>query len=148
LAIAFSIQSTVPSAPLFAPHRHYNSGFVNPFYGNVVAVPYAYPVYVSDPGVDDSSEEADYRGGPTIFDRRGPGTQEYYRPERREREEEDYRATATAEPAPPASAPSEPAPPAEIAKQPHTVLVFRDGRQLEVVNYAIVGLRFSIWAMD
>ena len=124
--------------PVFAPHRHRNPGFANTFYGNVVAVPYAYPVYVSEPGVDDSMEEADYRGGPTIFDRRGPGTQEYYRPEPRDRDE-DYRLAAPSEPVRPEPVPAEPAPPAEVAKQPHTMLVFKDGHTLEIVNYAIVG---------
>jgi hypothetical protein len=119
--------------PFFSSRRHRNSGFASPFFGNVVAVPYAYPVYVSDPGVDDSMEEEDYRGGPTIFDRRGSGTWEDYRPERRDRDE-DYRVTAPAE-----TAPSEPAPQAEVAHQPRTVLVFKDGRQLEIMNYAIVG---------
>jgi hypothetical protein len=127
----------VHQRPFFGPRRQHN-GFVNPFYGNVVAVPYAYPVYVSDPGVDDSMEEEDYRGGPTIFDRRGPGA-EYYRPERRMREEEDYRATAPSEPAPREPVRSEPAPQAEIANQPRTVLIFKDGHRLEIMNYAIVG---------
>jgi len=117
--------------PFFGPHRHRNPGFVTPFYGNVVAVPYAYPVYVMDPGVDDSMEEEDYRGGPTVFDRRGPGPREYTRPERRDpdQDQEDYRVTA----------PSQPAPQAEVANQPRTVLVFKDGRRLEILNYAIVG---------
>lgn len=119
--------------PIFAPHRHRDRGFGRPFYGNVIAVPYAYPVYADDPGVDDSMEEQDYRGGPTVFDRRGPGTEDYVRTERRgpdrERDEEDYRATA----------PAEPQPQAEIANQPRTVLVFKDGHQLEILNYAIVG---------
>jgi hypothetical protein len=123
--------------PFFTQHRHRNPGFVNPFFGNIVAVPYAYPVYVMEPAVDDSMEEEDYRGGPTVFDRRGPGTREYARPERRshdernrdERDEEDYRAPA----------PSEPTPQAAVSNQPRTVLVFKDGRRLEVLNYAIVG---------
>jgi len=111
-------------------HHHRNSGFISPFFGNVVAVPYAYPVYVMEPGVDDSMEE-DYRGGPTIFDRRGPGTREYARPERRaqQEEEEDYRVSSR----------SEPPKQQEVAEQPHTVLVFRDGHKLEIANYAIVG---------
>jgi len=118
----------VNQGPCFLPHRHRNPGFVSPFFGNIVAVPYAYPVYVMEPAVDDSMEE-DYRGGPTIFDRRGPGTREYARPERRNQEEEDYRATMT----------SEPARQPEVTDQPRTVLVFKDGRQLEILNYAIVG---------
>jgi hypothetical protein len=115
-----------------------NRGFVNPFFGSVVAVPY--PVYVMEPGIDDSMEQVqqmepeDYRGGLTIFDRRGSGTQEYSRPvpqRRREEaaEEEDYRTR----PAP------EPAPQQEAAEQPRTLLVFKDGHQREVANYAIVG---------
>ncbi len=105
-------------------HHHRNGGLISPFFGDIVAVPYAYPVYVMEPGVDDSMEE-DYRGGPTIFDRRGPGTREYARPERRaqQEEEEDYRVSSQQ----------------EVADQPRTVLVFKDGHELEIANYAIVG---------
>ncbi len=120
--------------PFFSPHRHHNASFVSPFFGNVVAVPYAYPVYVTDPGVDDSMEEEDYHGAPTVFDRRGPGMRDSA-PELRERagrnqDEEDYRV---------ATAPSGPAPQPEVTNQPRTVLVFKDGRRLELLNYAIVG---------
>src|SRR5450631_1894621 len=117
----------------FAPHRRRNPGFYSPFYGNVVAVPYAYPVYVTDPGGDDSMEEEDYRGGPTIFDRRGPGTSEYAAPEQRnfqgQDRDEDYRTPT----------PAGPAPQPDVPDQPRTVLVFKDGRRLEISNYAIVG---------
>src|SRR5206468_12159020 len=84
-----------------------------------------------EPGVDDSMEEEDYRGGPTIFDRRGPGTREYAKPERRtERsEEENYR---------PSSSP-EASKQQEVTEQPRTLLVFKDGHQLEIANYAIIG---------
>ncbi len=111
-------------------HQHRNSGFISPFFGNAVAVPYAYPVYVMEPGEDDSMEE-DYRGRPTIFDRRGPGTREYARPERRaqQEEEEDYRVSFRSD------APKQ----QEVADQPRTVLVFKDGHELEIANYAIVG---------
>ena len=117
----------INQGPFFFHHHHRNPGFVNPFFGDIVAVPYAYPVYVMEPGGDDSMEE-DYRGGPTIFDRRGPGTREYVRAERRNGE--DYpRATAS----------SESAKQPEVADQPRTVLVFKDGHQTEILNYAIVG---------
>jgi hypothetical protein len=127
------INHGIHQGPFFGQHHRRNRGFFSPFYGSVLAVPYpyAYSDYVMDPGVDDSMEE-DYRGGPTIFDRRGSGTSEYPRPEIRDRDErnqEDYRTAA----------PPEPAPQAEAAKQPRTVLVFKDGRQLEILNYAIVG---------
>lgn len=76
-------------------------------------------------------EPEDYSGGPTIFDRRGPGTA--YRGERyAEHPPRDERAEA---------APESAAPPGErpVADQPKTVLVFKDGHQAEVENYAIVG---------
>src|SRR5438045_5164350 len=40
----------IHSGPIGFRHPHRGSGFVNPFFGNVVAVPYAYPVYVMEPG--------------------------------------------------------------------------------------------------
>ena len=123
--------------PEFFQHRRrsgFRSGLRSPFFGDVVAVPYAYPVYVGDPGVDDSMEmetQEDYRGGPTIFDRRGDGIEDYRRSEPQVRGErirpEDYRQSRE-------SSQSE-----DVAEQPRTVLVFKDGRQLEVMNYAIVG---------
>ena len=131
----FHFQQPLHQRPIFAPHRHRDRDFGRPFYGNVIAVPYAYPVYVDSPGVDDSMEEEGYRGGPTVFDRRGDGTEEYMQSGRRDqarepnRDQDDYR-TAT---------PTEPAPQAEVVPQPRTVLVFKDGHQLEILNYAIVG---------
>src|SRR6266567_6017677 len=126
----------IHSGPIGFRHPHRGTGFVNPFFGNIVAVPYAYPVYVMDPGIDDSMEE-DYRGGPTIFDRRGPGTDEYVRPRAQAREEDDYRADTRSRAAEPSA--TEPTPQQEVAEQPRTVLVFKDGHQREVANYAIVG---------
>jgi len=109
-------------------HRR-NSGVVSPFFGDIVAVPYAYPVYMTDTGVDDSMEE-DYRGGPTIFDRRGSG-EDHRRPQARD--EEDYRSTSSEAPADQQAVAEKP------VQQPSTVLVYKDGHQSEVVNYAIVG---------
>ncbi len=59
-------------------HHHHQRGQFFPG-GGAVYIPYAYPVVGEpDPGdaVADQQEnqpEDDYRGGPTIFDRRGPG---------------------------------------------------------------------------
>jgi len=124
----------------FGFRHHRNFGRSSPFFGDIVAVPYAYPVYVMDPGVDDSMEQDDYRGGPTIFDRRGPG-EEYYKPRERE---EDYRRRSESD-----SAKEEPRreePLAEQARteppvqaQPPTMLVFKDGHESQILNYAIVG---------
>jgi hypothetical protein len=137
----------VQQHPVFSGNRHRNGfgnhGLGNPLSGNVVAVPYAYPVYVMEPGVDDSMEQMepeDYRGGPTIFDRRGPG-EDYSRPaprryreaSRQTEDEEDYRTAPARE-----SAVQQPAPEQEVAEQPRTLLVFKDGSRREVANYAIV----------
>src|SRR5437870_4923932 len=96
-------------------HRR-SSAFASPFFGNIVAVPYAYPVYMTDTGVDDSMEEQeDYRGGPTIFDRRGSG-EDYRRPQARD--EEDYRERSREAPADQQAVAEKP------AQQPSTVLVY------------------------
>lgn len=128
-------------------HRH--PGLISPFFGATYYVPYvpypympyAYPYDVTDPGIDDSMEE-DYRGGPTIFDRRGQGQRDYVRPER-----QDQGPAADAAPSESATkakaADETPQPvyvtPQPVPDQPNTVLVFRDGHELEVTNYAIVG---------
>src|SRR5438067_468578 len=57
------------NSPRLFRHRRHDSSFF-PVGGAVYAVPY--PVVV-EPAADDSMEEEDYRGGPTIFDRRGSG---------------------------------------------------------------------------
>ena len=68
------INPLFPSAanpPRLFHHRHHhdNNAFF-PVGGAVYAVPY--PVAV-EPAADNSEDEEDYRGGPTIFDRRGSG---------------------------------------------------------------------------
>lgn len=118
-------------------NRHRRSGFINPYYGAGYYIPYDYPYDYGDydvmsPGVDDTMEEDYERPGPTIFDSHGVGARDYPRPE--SRREDDYRSERNSESAPERSA--EPEPPAD---QSPTVLVFKDGRQVEVVNYAIVG---------
>jgi hypothetical protein len=114
-------------------HRHQNGQFFPG--GGAVYVPYAYPVdgefdVQTEQGQPQDPEE--YRGGPTIFDRRGPGTPithpdvDAYSP----------RSSVTrteAEAAPP------PQPEEPVADLPQVVLIFKDGHQLEVQNYAVIG---------
>jgi hypothetical protein len=88
-----------------------------------VPVPYA----VGDSGVDEDAadDDANYQGGPTVFDRRGQGAESYVPP---------------VENAPPAHAAQADDPPAEPEPAPvPTMLVFKDRHKLEVGNYAIVG---------
>ena len=102
--------------------RHRNNNYAYPLI-YAVPVPYADDNNVVDDSADDDS---DYLGGPTIFDRRGSGASSYI-PGIRD-VPPAHSSPAVADP------PSDPAP----AQEP-TALVFKDGRQLEVGNYAIVG---------
>ncbi len=108
------------------PHRHHDAVYGSPW---VYAVPVPYAVGA---GATDTENDADdgaddtYQGGPTVFDRRGSGAASYIPPVRDvPRPHSDNTAEASV-------ADSDPSP------QP-TVLVFKDGRKLEVGNYAILG---------
>lgn len=120
--------------------RHHHRGFINPYYGGYgygggYYIPYGYDYsdYGSDysvmePEVDDSMEE-NYPG-PTIFDRYGRAV-----PRPQPRASDDYRSDLKSEP----QTPQVTVPPQPVADQPDTVLVFKDGHEVEVHNYAIVG---------
>jgi hypothetical protein len=92
-----------------------------------------------DPGVDDSMEEEYAAPGPAAFDGSRIPPRAY------ERSQDDYRANLNRER--PREEPAEteqeiqrPSPVAEpVQNQPNTVLVFKDGHQQEVGNYAIIG---------
>jgi len=120
--------------PVFVRHPgfHHHRQFAFPgFFGGGYYIPYAYPDYdMADTGVDDSMENAGY--GPTIFDRSGQAPVPVASPPP---SNEDYRAELRAR----AEAPAAPPVQQPVAEQPPTVLVFKDGHQQEVVNYAIVG---------
>jgi len=102
------------------------SGFPGGF-GGAYAVPYAYPFpYYA----------GDYSGDPQGYYMDDPppaaDPQAQRQDDARQQLEEDYRAELNAE--------RQPAPSADpVTSQPSTVLVFKDGHQLEVGNYAIVG---------
>jgi hypothetical protein len=119
-----------PGAPIGNLHHHL------PFFP-VWGGYYAYPTYIDSGdayqqnfGSADNSENPDeYRGGPTIFDRRGDG--QYLPSDSARRSDLDQQTLA--------SVSQPPGPPPEVANQPQTVLVFKDGHQATVDNYAIVG---------
>lgn len=107
---------------MFVSHgRHMRGAF---FPGvPVYSVPY-YPQVVVVQPEDVGEEDDNYAAGPTIFERHGARSARG-----RTREVEP-------EPAPaPTTQPAEPEP---VVPQPSTVLVFKDGHQAEVQNYAIV----------
>jgi hypothetical protein len=107
------------------------------------------PVYIVDPSLSYSpdlsnapmndsgaaQENQNYSAGPTIFDRRASGDSS-------QSVEATYSKREVAGPSQPAPLPEPAASHAEAAPeqdQPQTVLIFKDGRQLQVQNYAIVG---------
>jgi hypothetical protein len=114
------------SRPSFNSNRRYRRGYYP--WGGV----YAVPSYGYDDSYDSPNESAgdQYNGGPTIFDRRGSGS--VARPPASYDTSARGQAQPTSEPTPESDA-------APAADQPQTVLVFKDGHQLEVENYAIVG---------
>jgi hypothetical protein len=124
----------IPNSTFFPNRPCCFNGFHNGFHHRrdnnfipFVAVPVYYGGDYADYSVDDSMEDQ-YRGGPTIFDRRGPGTyaRQYDLPLTREVTPEPTPAVAAAAPAP-------------VPDQPNTLLVFRDGHTAEIKNYAIKG---------
>ena len=88
-------------------------------------MPVPYAVDVSDADTPDD-EDAEYQGGPTVFDRRGSGPDSYVPPSSAG-PSQHHAAVAQS------VSQTDPEPP-----QPPTTLVFKDGHQLEVNNYAIV----------
>ena len=109
-------------------HRHRRDN------SNVGPVWYAVPVpYAVDNGVpseeqpEAAEDDADYQGGPTVYDRRGSGEHSYVPPVKQAAPAHAERAEVD----PPAVDPDPPLPP--------TLLVFKDGRTVEVENYAIQG---------
>jgi hypothetical protein len=112
-------------SPMFVRGHRSRRGFF-PFAGVAYSVPYTQVVVVQPEtdAYDDADEDYD---GPTIFDRRGA---RYSRTRARFVEPEP-------EPRPHPAALA--APPEPVVAQPSTLLVFRDGHQAELQNYAIVG---------
>jgi len=115
-------------------YHHRRQGFYPSFYSGY------YPVYgyalpyepeVIEPDAVEAPPPDEYLGGPTIFDRRGPGP--------------SYPGNQEAQtvPRPPSVGAPEttaaPQPSSVAPDQPQTLLVFKDGRKLELQNYAIVG---------
>ncbi|HXZ40003.1 MAG TPA: hypothetical protein VEG68_04635 [Terriglobales bacterium] len=117
----------ISTQPLDGHHHYHHNGFFPWGWGvGYYAVPYGY--YDQGDEAADEQTEDQYNGGPTIFDRRGSGR--VARPPQM-----DY-AEGTPDESASVAPPREAAP---APDQPQTVLVFKDGHQLEVENYAIVG---------
>jgi hypothetical protein len=113
-------------------HAHHDGGahprYPYPYVGYGAVYGYGVP-YADDPNAGDqgydATDDSNYQGGPTIFDRRGSGAGSYVPP-------------VENAPAPHADQADNSAPDSQPV-QPLTVLVFKDGHKLEIGNYAIVG---------
>ncbi len=124
-------RGTAAANPHSATNVHQHRRDRSLSWGGVYAPPY-YGYY--DSGNDEAANVPDdqYNGGPTIFDRRGSGTAPPPAPA-------PSRARSynpNPDPAPDSDAQADTAP---TSDQPQTILVFKDGHQVEVANYAIVG---------
>lgn len=133
---ATSIGSSRVYAPNYAaqttrhsdgPHHHHHYVDYAPPLLYAVPVPYAVDIGATDDDAGNADDQGDNdRGGPTIFDRRGSGASSYIPPVR------EVPTPHSAEAADASAA--HPDPPQEP-----TLLIFKDGRNLEVGNYAIIG---------
>jgi len=115
-----------PNSTQNSRHPHRDKSLA---WGPAYAVPY-YGYYDSGNDAADDPPDDQYNGGPTIFDRRGSGTTPPPSPV------PSRARNPQPDPAPDPDGQSETTP---ASDQPQTVLVFKDGHQLEVANYAIVG---------
>jgi hypothetical protein len=117
-------KTSVPHAPVNDGHRHTRRDGNNtgPYW---YAVPYAVDSNAYSDTADTPDDDANYQGGPTVFDRRGSGARSYIPPV------EDVPAPHSDGPNDQTASAADPA--------PSTMLVFKDGHKLEIGNYAIVG---------
>jgi len=123
--VTFSTSPAVRGDGHNHPHHHHNGQFA-PGAIYAVPVPYAVDLSATEAAEDENATapDADYQGGPTIFDRRGSGANSY---------------VAAVKDVPAAHAVAPERADEESPAQDPTLLVFKDGRKLEVGNYAIVG---------
>ena len=126
-------KGTTTSANSHSPNHPHQPGHQNHNYSGTAYYPYYVP-YVLDNNSADSSADDDsqYQGGPTVFDRRGSGANSYIASD-----PGSNPAYAANDPSQLFASPDASAGGADSTDP--TTLVFKDGHQLEVENYAIVG---------
>jgi hypothetical protein len=114
------------------PHRSSTGEVYYYPYWYAVPVPYSADASDADNSDEDTDEDPDYQGGPTVFDRRGSGAASYVPP-------------VDDGPAHPRAGLEQAAQDAPVASNTDgvpvldpTVLIFKDGHQLEIENYAVV----------
>lgn len=106
-------------------HIHRPIVVYSPYYGGYAYAPYAYPYY--DDG-EDYSDSADSEAPPADY------RNDYRNNDDRQVLDQDYRDEVK-----PSTEQSSARSPEPAMSQPSTLLIFKDGHQQEVSNYAIVG---------
>lgn len=120
-SLGFGAPLRIHNHPLRSDHHHHRVVLYSPFYGEYVPYAYAYPYYMSDDDSVDENAPSNEIQAQREYDERHP-------------QSNDYRDEVNSKPEPQAQAAPQPA-----AAQPSTVLIFKDGHQVEIGNYAIVG---------
>jgi hypothetical protein len=112
--------------------RHHHVDYFPPL-AYAVPVPYVVDIGAADGSTNYDDDDAtpddrdpNYQGGPTIFDRRGSGAASYIPPVKNVPTPHAIQSAdvSSVDPEPP---------------QAPTLLIFKDGRKLEIGNYAIIG---------
>jgi hypothetical protein len=130
-SFGFGARNGFHQRPFEHGRRRIHRPFVvySPYYGGY-ASPYAYPYYLND---EDYSDSAAYQA--PASDYRDDDSRDNARyDDDRQVLDQDYRAGLNR----PREQGAEPSP-EPVASQPSTVLIFKDGHQEEISNYAIVG---------
>jgi hypothetical protein len=120
--VTFSTQNAEPRGDAHRRHHHFVT--YTPPIGYAIPVPYAVDIAATDDDQNADDNDANYQGGPTVFDRRGLGEESYIPPVKYRPRPHPQSEDADSAPEPP---------------QVPTLLVFKDGHKIEVGNYAIVG---------
>ena len=124
--VTFSGTGSGHSAENGDHHHHHSGGGHQGYVGPVwYAVPYAVDLdsrEAEDQEDAQANDDADYQGGPTVFDRRGSGADSYIPPVKNV--PQPHAANANVQ---------------DETPQLPTTLMFKDGHEMEVGNYAVVG---------
>src|SRR5208282_5098669 len=120
--VTFSTRNGEPKGEAHRQHHHFVT--YTPPIGYAIPVPYAVDIADTDDDANADDNDANYQGGPTVFDRRGLGEESYVPPVKYSRRPRAQSEDADLAPEPP---------------QIPTLLIFKDGRKVELENYAIVG---------
>jgi hypothetical protein len=124
----FGARNGFHERPFEARHHHHYDGFYSPYYGGYYGSSmYAYPYYLNP---DDYTQADDYtQNDSAVYD--PPSPRDY---DDRRQLDGDYRVGLNTPREQTSQQTAEP-----VVPQPSTVLIFKDGHQQEISNYAIVG---------